>query len=214
MDTRGSRGQILSSIVFIQSPAPELRNDRLEPNLGLLYLATYMKNTGFFVEYLDLSGVPSENWADNLKKSDIYCFSTFSPTYQRTLQIKNLCKTINPKGVFIAGGPHASALPEAVAKDFDYVVVGEGEKALKRVVQEIPESRTKSGIVYGDPITNLDLLPFPDYTLVDLNSYGRVVNGMKSVSVLTSRGCPFHCVFCNSIVMGAGKPRDFEAQKM
>lgn len=197
-------------ITFIQTPVPELKDDLLEPNLGLLYLATYMKTLGIEVKYIDLSGISSNHWRYYIPTSDIYCFSTFTPSYHRTLKIKDYCRIINPNCITIAGGPHASALPTAVSDDFDFVVVGEGEVALKSIIEDIP-SRMTANIIYGDPIMNLDSLPFPDYSLVKLDEYTRLVGGKKSISILTSRGCPYRCAFCNSIIIGRDKKPRFRS---
>jgi radical SAM superfamily enzyme YgiQ (UPF0313 family) len=100
-----------------------------------------------------------------------------------------------PKTVTIAGGPHASALPDEVIKDFDYVVVGEGESAM----QEILEDKHEVGsIVKSDPTINLDKVPFVDYSLVDMGSYHRFIQGERALPILSSRGCPYRCAFCSS----------------
>jgi radical SAM superfamily enzyme YgiQ (UPF0313 family) len=102
----------------------------------------------------------------------------------------------------VAGGPHASALPEAVARDFDFVIVGEGEIALLHLIAALNQGETPPRILNKPPVMNLDTLPFPDYTLVNVDSYRRLVDGRPSLSILSSRGCPYGCVFCNSIIMG------------
>jgi radical SAM superfamily enzyme YgiQ (UPF0313 family) len=111
----------------------------------------------------------------------------------------------NPDALTVAGGPHATALPEEVSRDFDVVVTGEGEIALLELAQAV---RAGAGplprIVHGRGPQDLDVLPFPDRDLVDLSSYSRLVNGQRSLSVLTARGCPYRCLFCNSNIMGAG----------
>jgi radical SAM superfamily enzyme YgiQ (UPF0313 family) len=121
------------------------------------------------------------------------------------MQILRLIKAANPTVRTVAGGPHASALPQQVAKDFDHVVVGEGENAILRLMDDIASGRMSSPILREPPIADLDTLPFPDYSRVDVSSYHRVVDGSPSLSVLSSRGCPYDCVFCNSIIMGGGQ---------
>ncbi|MFX0063360.1 MAG: B12-binding domain-containing radical SAM protein [Candidatus Hermodarchaeota archaeon] len=199
------------TITFIQTPVPELREDRLEPNLGLLYLATSMAGLGMDVKYVDLSSFPSDRWNSEIPLSDIYCLSTFTPSYYRTVNIKKICKTKNPNSLTIAGGPHASALAESVSKDFDIVVVGEGELALKSIIRKLKSQKEIPKIIYGKPVRNLDSLPYPDYTLVDLDSYTRVVEKKKCVSIVTSRGCPYQCLFCNSNIMGRGRKVRFRS---
>jgi len=187
-------------IVLITTPVLELQQDRLEAPLGLLYIASYLKKHNINVEIIDLSGKPESQW--HIPNGDIYGFTTHSTTYERTLKIKDLAIKVNSKAITVAGGAHASALPQQVSNDFDYVVVGEGEKAMLEIATSMP---TKS-IIIGKPVYDLDLLPYPDYSLVDIHSYYRSLAGKPCVSILSSRGCPYNCIFCNSITMGAHKP--------
>jgi len=55
---------------------------------------------------------------------------------------------------------------------------------------------------------DIDSIPMPDYTALDIYSYDRTLKGERLLSVLTSRGCPYKCAFCNSIIWnGARKVR-------
>lgn len=186
-------------ICLIHSPVYELKDQRLEPPLGLLYLATYLRQYGIKAKICDLSGIPKDEW--EIPFASYYGFSTYSTTYNRTLEIKNIAKTVNPKAITIAGGPHASAMPSQTVNEFDYVVVGEGEIALKNII----EKKHCKGIVFGDSIIDLDSMPFPDYSLINIDSYTRKVAGKRSFSIQSSRGCPHQCIFCNSVVMGGHK---------
>lgn len=191
----------VNSVVLIQTPCPELQDDRLEPPLGLLYLAGWLRQNGVSVCVIDLTSIPPQQWANYIPRAEVYGFSTYTTSYHRTLEILKIAKTIEPMAWTVAGGPHASALPESVARDFDFVVVGEGETALLHLVQALEHRRSLPAIWQEPPIADLDTLPFPDYTLVDVHSYHRIVDGQPSLSILSSRGCPYRCLFCNSIVM-------------
>lgn len=219
MSTRKNmeRGSGVSEkVCLVFTPASELMEDRLEAPLSLLYLATFLKENNVDVQICDLTGgVDTE-----IPYADFYGFTTYSTTYQRTLQIRKQVLKINPNAKTIAGGPHASGLPHEVVSEFDIVIVGEGEKALLEVVraegvQPKRLHRTAGGflpgpnIIFGSPISNLDTLPHPDYSLVDVDSYKRVVDGKRSFSILSSRGCPYKCLFCNSLIMGGHKPVRF-----
>ncbi len=190
------------SVCFIHTPCYELNDDRLEPPLGLLYLATLLQKDGYEAIVCDLSSVPADEWADLIPSADVYGFSTYTVTFHRTLEIVQNIKSKYPQAVTVAGGPHASALPEAVARNFDYVIVGEGENAILHLMDEL-EKKNKDipQILYKSGSVNPDLLPFPDYSLIDIASYHRICNGQPSISILSSRGCLYQCVFCNSRVM-------------
>ncbi len=189
-------------VALIQTPCYELADDRLEPPLGLLYLATWLRHHDYPTQVVDLASIPSEQLADTIPVADIYGFSTYTTTYHRTLEVLRIAKRVNQHAWTVAGGPHASALPEIVARDFDFVIVKEGEAALLNLVRALDRGESPPRILNETPIADLDLLPFPDYSLVNVQSYRRVVDGRPSLSILSSRGCPYQCVFCNSIVMG------------
>ena len=203
--TKAFRTMSSISLALIQTPCYELEDDRLEPNLGLLYLATWLRQHGFAAQVINLSSMPQEGWEQTIPSADVYGFSTYTTSYHRSLLISRLIREAYPAARMVAGGPHASALPHSVAQDFDHVVVGEGESAILRLLDEMASGRMSSPILCEPPIADLDTLPFPDYSLVDVRSYHRVVDGSPSLSVLTSRGCPYDCVFCNSIIMGGGQ---------
>lgn len=198
-------------ITLIQTPCYELNDDRLEPNLGLLYLATYLNQHWHDACMVDLSSVPNSQWEQLIPFAEAYGFSTYSTTYHRTLEVQRVAKSINPKAVTVAGGPHASALPQEVAQDFDFVVVGEGERALLGLLSDLEEGEQLAKIVREQLIEDLDEISFPDYSLVALRTYHRIVAGKPSVSILSSRGCPYQCNFCNSIIMGRNRKVRFRS---
>jgi radical SAM superfamily enzyme YgiQ (UPF0313 family) len=125
----------------------------------------------------------------------------------------------------ILGGPHASSDPELAAGESgaDAVVIGEGEITLaeivRRIVAEGPRWRDPRalreirGIAFRDGdrvertasrplIADLDALPFPSWDLVDYRRFwrlqGMATSGIRPyMSMLTSRGCPYGCIFCH-----------------
>lgn len=194
-------------VIFVNTPVFELNDDRLEPPLGILYLATYLQKNGFPCHICDLSGVLEKDWKEYLVSGDVFAFSTYSVTYRRTLNIRDMAKKLNPKALTIAGGPHVTAMPQECQNDFDVIICHEAEIALVELMQAIQKGGDIPKIIAGTPMGNLDKLPFPDYTLVDLTSYTRTVEGAPSISLISSRGCPFKCPYCNSRVFMRGELR-------
>jgi radical SAM superfamily enzyme YgiQ (UPF0313 family) len=198
---------------LVHTPCLELRDDRLEPPLGMLYIATYLNAHGHRARVCDLSSLDGPDLdrriPDGLR---VYGFSTYSVNYGQTRDLMKAVQARNPGALFVAGGPHATALPGAVLEDgFDLVVTGEAEKTMREVMDAVGRGERPSGIVAGEPPEPLDELPFPDRDLVDLSTYSREVGGQKCVSILSSRGCPYKCAFCNSNIMGAGKPMRYRS---
>jgi radical SAM superfamily enzyme YgiQ (UPF0313 family) len=181
-------------ICLIKTPVPELLDDRLDPPAGLLSLAAVLQRDGLTVEIIDLSGIPEYDW--EFPAAFRYGFSTYTASYNRTLYIKDRIKHLYPEATTIAGGPHASALPEEVAREFDTVVVGEGESVISGIVHGCMDC-----IIYAKPIP-IEKLPRIDYSLVDFSSYTRRFEGKPSFPIYTSRGCPYLCKFCSSLPGG------------
>ncbi|OGR00862.1 MAG: hypothetical protein A2284_06320, partial [Deltaproteobacteria bacterium RIFOXYA12_FULL_61_11] len=113
--------------------------------------------------------------------------------------IAPLVATARRHGVelIVAGGPHASVLPQSLLDSgVDAVVVGEGEEALGTLLEH-----GGRGLVRGEPEKDLDTLPFPARTLFDFERYIRrwvylPERGLRGATLITGRGCPFSCTFC------------------
>jgi radical SAM superfamily enzyme YgiQ (UPF0313 family) len=129
-----------------------------------------------------------------------------------------------PNALLVIGGPHASAFGADLMDTTcaDGVVIGEGELTCEHVLRLWQEgSRDFSavpGLVWrsadGECILNpgpapviqdLDTLPFPAYDLIDLRTYWRLWSmsmlppPRRYISMFTSRGCPYRCIYCHEI---------------
>lgn len=140
---------------------------------------------------------------------------------QNAVHTAHLVKEVNSKIPVIVGGPHVTIQAEEFLEMTPWVnivVRGEGEYTMLELCQhwEANESLDsiqgityrKGGKVRTNPrrslITNLDDLPYPAYHLVDMERYlnpGRIryreTCFKREVPLITSRGCPFNCVFCS-----------------
>lgn len=192
------------NILLIETPCDRLDNDKIDPPIGLLSLATHIKENGFNVKVLDLSSTTSSEWMDLIPENyDVIGFRTVCISYPQTLLLKMIALEKNPKAITVAGGPQASSVPDIVAHDFDYVITGEGEFELLELIRKIDaEINTKKNrVIHASPI-NPDTIAFPDYSLVNIADYCRIINGQKAIAVLTSRGCGYNCAYCNSSIFG------------
>lgn len=165
-------------VLLIHPPHPNSTDDRLDPPMGLLYIASHLEKNEIDVDVLDLSS--TSDWDVNIPFADIYGITSYIATLSITESIAKLCKLKNPKAQVIIGGAHASVRPQ----DFPYadkVVQGYGEGPM---------------LALCDKQASVDLFRFPAFNKVDLGSYSRLIDGKPSVPFLTSRGCPFKCSFC------------------
>jgi radical SAM superfamily enzyme YgiQ (UPF0313 family) len=168
-----------------------LLNDRIDPPVGLLFLGTALREHGHEVTILDFAGGESPA----LPEADIYGLTLFTTSYPDALKIRDEIRAFSDAPIMV-GGPHAQALPQQTAEDYDYVVVGEAEVDVPRVIERMAERTLPTRVVYAKSPPDLGALSFNDYTLVDVPSYNRVVAGHVAFSVLSGRGCPFRCTYC------------------
>ncbi|MBP2145558.1 B12-binding domain/radical SAM domain protein [Methanofollis sp. W23] len=92
----------------------------------------------------------------------------------------------------IVGGPHATACPMETAAYADYVVVGEGEWTLPRLLHAIKAG--EAGEVPGVATREGGICP-PDHT-VYLPAYPPFSQFKGYLEI--SRGCPFGCAYCQT----------------
>lgn len=194
------------------------------PPLGLLYLASYLKKSGYLVKILDLSILT--NWNQKIleeaKNSEykIIGISGTTPTHESIKKISMIFRKNHKERLIVSGGPHTSFVYEEIlnTSDVDIVIKGEGELALKKIadfwIKGEGALKDIAGITYLDEIghahaihgdnliTDLDKIPFPDWSLINFNYYSK-----KYFPVITSRGCPAKCIFCAAGAMANGKYR-------
>ncbi len=175
-------------IILINPPHPDASVDRCDTPLGLAYIAACLEKIDCDVRIDDFTG--GVDW--KIEKADIYGITVYAPTIEISRQIAVKCRTVNPHCCIVVGGAHSTMLPESI--DFaDSIVIGEGELAMLDLVQDWPDLKPRYSHVLD---SNLDLLPSPAYHLVDVHSYSRRIGGKECISILTSKGCPYHCAFC------------------
>jgi len=154
-------------------------------------------------------------------KPDIIGFSTISPVIYDTVEcVKYIRGFFN--GIIIAGGHHATAMPELTLKrisGLDFVVTGEAEYTTLSLANGNKPSNipglfsryTDASTFLNSRIKNLDELPFPEYEIFDMEYYSQsnrsTLRGfyLRTACVISSRGCPNNCKFCTeSLSFGKG----------
>jgi radical SAM superfamily enzyme YgiQ (UPF0313 family) len=137
-------------------------------------------------------------------------------SYDTAVELSAALKRDYPDVPQMCGGPHPSVLAETMPDTFDYVVVGEGEE----VTLDIVEGRQSSRIVNGKKVTAMNDLPWPNLDhFWDLPyNWGLKLYGREeihpTVSLNTSRGCPFPCKFCGVQDVSGAKFRHITADKI
>lgn len=183
-------------ITLVVPSSPFLINQKVFPPLGILYLSAYLRRYGIRVECIDLSmanvQTDIQKWAPVVGIS--FTTSQRNEAYQLAHALKNSGK------LTIAGGPHPTHMPEECksAGGFDYIVQGQGEVKLLRLMASMMDLGTELSI-YSNYFPHIDDLPFPDRDALPITDYDYYIDGRLATPIMTSRSCPFGCKFCAKI---------------
>ena len=188
---------MVMKIVLVNPPHLESLDPILDPPLGLMYLASVIRtNTKHQVSIIDLSfHTEVDKWKEVIPKADIYGITIMTPSYHHAIKIRDLCKEINPDCKIMVGGPHPTALPVDTMKDFDIIVIGDGEYVMADIINHVENNGDYPKTFYSSD-TRIDEIPYPARDLVSIKEYTRTVNGRKATSIITARGCYYRCAFC------------------
>jgi anaerobic magnesium-protoporphyrin IX monomethyl ester cyclase len=228
----GSKGVRVGLPLGLMYLAGNLENNGYHPKIldCLIHPKTEIKTD----EIKTVHGISLEVLSQEIREyqPDIVGISNpFTAQVDNAIKVANIVKEINPDIITVIGGPHASIAGDELLKsnqNIDISVVGEGEYTFLEIIKTIENNtsfdkvnnvifRDSSGEIKittrGDYIMNLDDLPLPAYHLIDMNLYfqmqsrgygSRPLRKQRSISMITSRGCPFNCIFC-SIHLHMGK---------
>lgn len=202
------------------------------PPLGLAYLASTVRDM-HDVKIID-SSILNYNLEDvkSVLKSfrpDIVGITSATPSIYDAYRVAEAAKEVNDECFVVMGGPHVTFLPEITfqeCKSVDVVVRGEGEETFRELVDAIEHGRPLKkvkGITYrkGDKIVStpprpyikdIDVVPFPSLDLLPVERY--MLQGVRYLSIISSRGCPFQCSFCVSSRLFGGCWRGRKAENV
>lgn len=187
------------------------------PPLGLGYLAVALGTHGHHVEIVDLNAVEKsdEQLKRMVNRADIIGItSNTMAVHEEALRLAHLFDGAN----IVFGGPQASALPEPYLKIPDAIVFnGESEISFPAFLHAIEHKKSGlnlPGLIFRDNtgnivrnappplIQDLDNHPLPARYLFDMDLYQTRLKGRRATNVMSSRGCPFHCIFCYHDFLG------------
>lgn len=175
----------------------------------------------------DFSRPLLEDFIEHCRRADLIGMGLITNSFYRASFLTDALRRAGVKAPIIWGGTHATVAPEESLEVADAVCIGEGEKPLLELVERLKAGRDptdvgglafRAGGRFGNPqeirnpvrslIENLDELPFPDY---DLSTHwvadgggllpatpARLRGALDRLRVLSTRGCPYRCNFCNN----------------
>jgi radical SAM superfamily enzyme YgiQ (UPF0313 family) len=194
--------------------------------VGIALIASYLESKGVSVRLLDLA--VQKNWEESLRSEmeehayDVVGISFQIIQWNEGCQVAATLRKHYPAVKIIAGGSCPSSTPKECirSQDFDIVCCGEGELTLLDLLNCWESGRnldTVDGIVFRQEdgeivqtrprafIQNLDEMPLPSYHLLDLEPYIGAEHTSdftgqrrRCIELITSRGCPYHCIYCYS----------------
>ncbi len=193
-------------------PNPYLGDDKRNPPLGLLYLGAVAEKEGYDVCMTDLRSRKLEDFSKYIIDADVYGITASTPDYPLAVEIAKIAKLKTPKSLTVLGGIHATALPNLVDSSFDKIVVGEGENAFLKLLNDFCECRLTDRIYSSHLIRDLDSIPYPAWHLLPFNSVfskNAFQAGADEYAgtIITSRGCASKCSFCASDAMWSRRVR-------
>jgi radical SAM superfamily enzyme YgiQ (UPF0313 family) len=195
-------------LLFVNAVDPESAIDVRYPSLGLAYIATYVRESEPGVEVAILNSDEME--AMKAFAPDLVGVSAVSQNMGWAIRAARFLRRECPGVTLVLGGPHQMAVPDRLPEPFDFGVVGEGEECMLDIVRAwkrgarsfveampgIPGTVWRAGgavLHHAErrQLRDIDYLGIPDR---DLIGHGKT----PRLHMITSRGCPYKCVFCAS----------------
>lgn len=204
----------------------------IAPPMGLAYIAAVLEQYGCSVGIIDspAQGITFSGLREALGSvnPDVVGVTASTATFREAVGVSLIADEVCPEASVVIGGPHVSFTPEKTLREspsIDIVCVGEGEGTFLKLIQALEEGGDLSnvkGIAYRERkgegcvvkrnpprplIEDLDSLPFPARHLLPMDRYRAMGRRVTPGTVLTSRGCPFGCIFCSTSKLFGGRFR-------
>ena len=198
----------MATKVAIVNPGRSQRFTVHEP-LNVAYLASYLEMHHVDVRIIDEPAGQDVERSIKEFNPDIVGVTATTTIAPEAYAIVDRCKRLG--FLTVMGGVHATIFPEEALQHADVVVKGEGEIAFMDIIT----SKIKKGVITAPYIRDLDEIPPPSRHLLDMDFYLRtkdrvpyiiyyafVPPNTRIAGVMTSRGCPYSCIYCHNIWRG------------
>jgi anaerobic magnesium-protoporphyrin IX monomethyl ester cyclase len=214
---------LLTHGYFLFEDPKELQIMKPYPPLGILYICSHLRQKGLSAEVFDSTFSSRQELWNRLRQGPPSVLGVYANLMTRPNVVEILRVAKESGWQTLVGGPEPGAyVDEYLAAGADVVVVGEGEITLEELVpalhaQAFDTLHRIDGIAFRGPngsvvrtktreqIKDIDTQPWPARESIDMARYvdvWRQHHGMGSVSLITARGCPYHCRWCSHEVFG------------
>jgi len=230
-------------MILLMTTAPPLHSPwglsgKLPP-LGLAYVAAALEKADFQVEILDNYNLKKsiEQIKQEIRKlkPEIVGITCGSVTYRPCIETAKAVKEVLPSCKIVVGGWQPTYMPESLLQhqEIDYLVMGEGERAMVELAKNIIRGQSRSdvtkisGVAYRHHgkivkvpsllIKDLDQIPFPARHLLPMHIYDRRAPYFDASPVDTMnvvRGCPHNCAYCETKKLWGSRVRAFSSPRV
>lgn len=179
-------------LLLIALRDPFMDSDRVMPPLGVMSLHSFMLSCGFdstLENNFDLSAI------EKYQEFTHFGISCMTPQRTQAYEILHAIRAHLPERIVILGGPHVKYyFEDCQKKEFDYLVVDDGEWALKAIMEEAPGVERVVNIPVSEAQMNTFPIPYREPSFIQ--QYNYYFLGLRATTVLTAKGCPMSCTFC------------------
>jgi anaerobic magnesium-protoporphyrin IX monomethyl ester cyclase len=212
---------LLTHGYFLYEDPKELQIMKPYPPLGILYICSHLRHKGVRAEVFDSTFSSRKELFDLLHQGPPSILGIYANLMTRSKVVEILRVAKEAGWQTLVGGPEPGAyVQEYLLAGADVVVIGEGELTLEELVPALhsrADLHRVDGIAFlaedgsvvrtkpREQIKDIDAQPWPARDCIDMSRYVEVWrehHGMGSVSLITARGCPYHCKWCSHEVFG------------
>lgn len=209
-------------VLMIQTPSVEsITSERVYP-IGIVILATYLKQAGHEVELLDMNlpadpfGVLKETLLNFRPELVGLSLRNIDPLANKTSSLvppfvvaARMVSALLPEAWIVAGGTGFSLFPERImaeAADIDYGIIGEAEKSFPLLLETLEKPvplpglcvREGDGVRIIPPAGDFEMGQYiaPCREMLSPELYKGINNYVPTLGIETKRGCPLNCAYC------------------
>lgn len=190
------------------------------PSLALAQLAAWVRQHGYHTEIIDLHAENLQPKDANSRvadfRPDIVALTSKTLGWPAVIEIAQMVRVAYPRAKIVCGGPHMTIYPaESLTWDcFDVAVVGDGEETFLELCDRVESgsalddvpgtwARRDNGEIVQNaarPVAkDLDKYPMPAWDMLPVDRYNCLTLLKPFATMVTTRGCPWHCGYCSQV---------------
>lgn len=201
---------------LIYLPKPFLKQPESQAPLGLMYLASSLREKDKSVIIENYASYSDEEAIARLPEADLYGITITSLEVLQANRFAAKMRNKYPNAKIVVGGPGVYAYKYLDFRYIDSAVFGDGEITIHEVLIDAQHNKLKM-VYHGKTIEDLDSLPLPARDLLtdsqggNIFAYDKQYSEGDSTIIVSSRGCPMKCAFCSAPALTANNKLRFRS---